>query len=197
MKPMSGERKPRVAGAKAKEVLIEATISLLEEIPVTELSTRKIQERSNLDRRAITRQFGSELELFVATLEELNRRALKQSGSLPPLSNPTSNTALKMRTDLLAFLILSGVDLDRLKAMQPPPEIVQGVIDQFGFDDSAPPEIRDALLLLVQALSLSATFFGPTSALNTPENAFVIFKMVQYLSSIAPELPRLLELSEK
>ena len=37
---MSGERRPRVAAPQAKAVLIDATISLLREIPVTELSTR-------------------------------------------------------------------------------------------------------------------------------------------------------------
>ena len=68
---MSGERRPRVAAPQAKAVMIEATISLLREIPVTELSTRKIEERAGLDRRAITRQFGGELGLFIATLEEL------------------------------------------------------------------------------------------------------------------------------
>lgn len=193
---MSGERRPRVAAPQAKAVMIEATISLLREIPVTELSTRKIEERAGLDRRAITRQFGGELGLFIATLEELNRRSLERSKALPQDSSNYMNEELKLRSDLLAFLILSGVDNERLKEMHPLPEIVQEFETRFGLDSETPPAIREALLALLQGLILSRSFFGPTSTRDTPENAFVIFKMVLYLSSISSELPEILGLEE-
>lgn len=193
---MSGERKPRVAAPQAKAVLIDATISLLREIPVMEISTPKIQERAGLDRRAITRQFGSELGLFVATLEELSRRSLERSKAPPADSSNHANEELKLRSDLLAFLILSGVDNERLKEMQPLPEIVEEFETRFGLDSETPPAIREALLALIQGLTLSRSFFGPSSVRNTPENAFVIFQMLQYLSSIAPELPKILGLEE-
>lgn len=176
--------------------MIEATISLLREIPVTELSTRKIEERAGLDRRAITRQFGGELGLFIATLEELNRRSLERSKALPEDSSNYMNEELKLRTDLLAFLILSGVDNERLKEMQPLPEVVQEFEKRFGLDSETPPAIREALLALLQAVILSRSFFGPSSTRDTPENALVIFKMVLYLSSIASELPEILGLEE-
>ncbi len=194
---MSGERRPRVAAPQAKEVMIEATISLLREIPVTELSTRKIEERAGLDRRAITRQFGGELGLFIATLEELNRRALERSKALPHDTSNYMNEELKLRSDLLAFLILSGVDNERLKEMHPLPEIVQEFETRFGLDSETPPAIREALLALLQGLILSRSFFGPSSTRDTPENAFVIFKMVLYLSSISSELPEILGLEER
>jgi AcrR family transcriptional regulator len=193
---MSAERKPRVPAAQAKAVLMEATISLLREIPVVELSTRKIEERAGLDRRAITRQFGGELGLFIATLEELNRRSLERSKSLPADNSNFMNEELKMRVDLLAFLILSGVATERLKEMHPSPEIVQEFMQRFGMDSDTPPVIREALLALLQAIVLSRSFFGPTSTRNTPENAVVIFKMVRYLGSIAPDLPALLGIEE-
>ena len=193
---MSGERRPRVAAPQAKAVMIEATISLLREIPVTELSTRKIEERAGLDRRAITRQFGGELGLFIATLEELNRRSLERSKTLPNDSSNYMNEELKMRSDLLAFLILSGVDNERLKEMHPLPEVVQEFEKRFGLDSETPPAIREALLALLQAVILSRSFFGPSSTRDTPENALVIFKMVMYLSSIAMELPEILGLEE-
>ena len=193
---MSGERRPRVAAPQAKAVMIEATISLLREIPVTELSTRKIEERAGLDRRAITRQFGGELGLFIATLEELNRRSLERSKTLPNDSSNYMNEELKMRSDLLAFLILSGVDNERLKEMHPLPEVVQEFEKRFGLDSETPPAIREALLALLQAVILSRSFFGPSSTRDTPENALVIFKMVMYLSSIAKELPEILGLEE-
>ena len=193
---MSGERRPRVAAPQAKEVMIEATISLLREIPVTELSTRKIEERAGLDRRAITRQFGGELGLFIATLEELNRRALERSKTLPHDTSNYMNEELKLRSNLLAFLILSGVDNERLKEMHPSPEIVQEFETRFGLDSETPPAIREALLALLQGLILSRSFFGPSSTRDTHENSFVIFKMVLYLSSISSELPEILGLEE-
>jgi len=176
--------------------MIEATISLLREIPVTELSTRKIEERAGLDRRAITRQFGSELGLFIATLEELNRRSLEQSKALPQDSSNYMNEELKLRSDLLAFLIVSAVDNGRLKEMQPSPEIVQEFDTRFGLDSETPPAIREALLALLYAVILARSFFGPSSARVTPENAFIIYKMVVYLSSISSELPEILGLEE-
>jgi len=175
---VSGERRARVAAPQAKAVMIEATISLLREIPVTELSTRKIEERAGLDRRAITRKFGSELGLFIATLEELNCRSLERSKALPQDFSNHMNEELKLRSDLLAFLILSAVDNGRLKEMQPSPEIVQEFDTRFGLDSETPPAIREALLALLQAVNLARSFFGPSSARVTPENSFVIFKMV-------------------
>ena len=193
---MSGERRPRVAAPQAKAVLIDATISLLREIPVTELTTRKIEERAGLDRRAITRQFGGELGLFIATLEELNRRSLERSKALPVDSSNYMNEELKLRSDLLAFLIVSGVDNERLKEMHPLPEVVQEFETRFGLDSETPPAIREALLALLQAVILSRSFFGPSSTRDTPENALVIFKMVLYLASISSELPEILGLEE-
>ena len=193
---MSGERRPRVAAPQAKAVLIDATISLLREIPVTELSTRKIEERAGLDRRAITRQFGGELGLFIATLEELNRRSLERSKALPHDSSNYMNEELKLRSDLLAFLIVSGVDNERLKEMHPLPEVVQEFETRFGLDSETPPAIREALLTLLQAVVLARSFFGPSSIRDTPENALVIFKMVLYLASISSELPEILGLEE-
>lgn len=193
---VSGERRARVAAPQAKAVMIEATISLLREIPVTELSTRKIEERAGLDRRAITRQFGSELGLFIATLEELNCRSLERSKALPQDFSNHMNEELKLRSDLLAFLILSAVDNGRLKEMQPSPEIVQEFDTRFGLDSETPPAIREALLALLHAVILARSFFGPSSARVTPENAFIIYKMVVYLSSISSELPEILGLEE-
>lgn len=193
---MSGERKPRVVAAQAKIVLIEATISLLREIPVTELSTRKIEERADLDRRAITRQFGGELGLFIATLEELNRRAVERLQSMPTDANRFVGDELKIRSHLLAFLILSGVDAERLKELSHSSEGEQELLQRFGASAEIPPVIRDALLALLEALTLSRALFGPASARNTPENGVAIFKMIQYLGSIAPELPALLGLEE-
>jgi hypothetical protein len=49
---------------------------------------------------------------------------------------------------------------------------------------------------LLHAVILARSFFGPSSARVTPENAFIIYKMVVYLSSISSELPEILGLAE-
>ena len=193
---MSGERKPRVAAPQAKAVMIEATISLLHEIPDMELSTRKIEERAGLDRRAITRQFGGELGLFIATLEELNLRAIERAKSLSVIANSSMNEELKIRTDLLAFLILSGADTERLRMLELAPEAVEAFKSGIGMHPETPEAIEGAFLGILQALLLARTFFGPTAKLNTPENELMTLKIVQYLMSLGAELPGLLGLEE-
>lgn len=193
---MSGERKPRVPALEAKAKLIEATISLLREIRVTELSTRKIEERSDLDRRAITRQFGGELGLFIATLEELNLRAAKRSRYLTETNHGVRNEELKMRTDLLAFLILSGVDKERLRQMEPASEVVETIKQGIGMHPETPPDYEEAFLALLQAIIFGRTLFGPVSPRDTPENQFLIFKILRYLMSLGPELPALIEMDD-
>ena len=193
---MSGERRPRVAAPQAKQVLIESTISLLGEIPVVELTTRKIEERAGLDRRAITRQFGGELGLFIATLEELNLRAVHRAKSLSESANSSMNNDLKIRTNLLAFLILSGADTERLKAIGQSPEVVEAFKKTIGMHPETPEAIEGALLALLQGLILARTFFGPTTTRNTPENEVMGFKLLQFLASQGPEWPALLGLEE-
>jgi hypothetical protein len=48
------------------------------------------------------------------------------------------NEELKLRSELLAFLILSGVDNERLKEMHPLPEVVQEFETRFGPDSQTP-----------------------------------------------------------
>ena len=191
---MTAPRKPRVASAEARVVLIEATIELLRELPVFELSTRKIEARSGLDRRAITRQFGGEVELFVATLEELTNRALESLKSLPPDTNHMVDDDLKLRVDLHAFLILSGVPAERLKAIPTSTVGAQMVLERMGISPDTPVEIQEGFLTLMQALILTGTFFGPSSRLDNPENRMTVFMMLQYLASMGPELPERLGL---
>ena len=176
--------------------MIEATISLLGEIPVVELTTRKIEERAGLDRRAITRQFGGELGLFIATLEELNVRAMHRAKSLSVSANSSMNNELKIRTDLLAFLILSGADTERLKAIGQSPEVVEAFKKTIEMHPETPEAIEQALLALLQGLILARTFFGPTSPRNTPKNEAMVFKLLHYLASQGPELSALLGLEE-
>ena len=191
---MTTQRKPRVAAPQAKAVLIEATISLLRELPVVELSTRKIEERSGLDRRAITRQFGGELELFFATLEELGKRASERWKASPSDTGNFVDEDLKLRTDLLAYLIISGVDPERLKQIRPSNAVLEIFMAGIGLDPETPESIREPFMALVQAVLLSSTFFGPSSSADTLENRLVIFRMLRHLASQAPELPAVLGL---
>ena len=193
---MAGARKPRVKSEDAKARLIEATIQLLRESSVFEISTRAIGERAELDRRAITRQFGGETELFLATLEELYLRSVRAAQGETWSTETSSIDEWSIRTNLLAYLILSGVDPERLRALQLPVVGQEFALSVIGLDSDAPPEIREAFLALLQGLSLSVTFFGPSSPRNTPETRLRIMLMLRYLASLGPELPGLIGLPE-
>jgi AcrR family transcriptional regulator len=193
---MDAARKPHVRSEEAKARLIEATIELLKETSVFEVSTRTIGERADLDRRAITRQFGGELELFIATLEELYRRSVRIAQSNSETTKDYAIEEWAIRTNLLAYLILSGVDSERLRTVQMIAEGQELALEVIGLDPDSAPKIKDAFVALLQAMSLSSTFFGPSSPRNTPENRMVIFLMLRYLASLGPQLPGLIGLQE-
>jgi AcrR family transcriptional regulator len=193
---MAGARKPRVRSEDAKARLIEATIDLLRESSVFEISTRAIGERADLDRRAITRQFGGETELFLATLEELYLRSVRAAQDETWSTESASIDEWSIRTNLLAYLILSGVDPERLRALQLPLEGQELALGVIGLSPDAPPAIGEAFLALLQGLALSVTFFGPASPRSTPENRLHIMLMLRYLASLGPELPGLIGLPD-
>jgi len=191
---MAAAPKPRVKSEDAKARLIEATIQLLQESSVFEISTRAIGERADLDRRAITRQFGGETELFIATLEELALRTIRGAEALPEHTSDYRIPEWIIRTNLWAFLILSGVDPERLKAIQAIPKGEALALQIIGLTEDAPRVIQEAFLTLLQAISVSGTFFGPSSPRDTPQNRQVIYLMLRYLASLGTDLPQLIGL---
>ena len=194
MDRVESDRKPRVRADEAKKRLIAATIELLKETSVLELSTRAIGARAGLDRRAITRQFGGELELLIAVLEELQRRSVRAAESMPRETNIDTIEEWAIRTNLLAFLILSGAAPERLRQIEVSDESENSVLEIIGLDPESPRDIQEAFLALLQAVALGGTFFGPSSPRSTPENRLRIFLMLRYLASLGPDLPDLIGL---
>jgi AcrR family transcriptional regulator len=176
--------------------LVTATIELLKETSVLELSTRAIGARAGLDRRAITRQFGGELELFIATLEELHRRSVRAAKNMPEETIDYAIEEWEIRTNLLAFLILSGVDPERLRQIEVSHDDENAVLEVIGLDPASPRDIQEAFLALLQAVALTGTFFGPSSPRSNPENRLRIFLMLRYLASLGPDLPGLIGLGD-
>ena len=193
---MSSDRKARVGAEEAKARLIAATIELLKEVSVLEITTRLIGERAGLDRRAITRQFGGEVELFIATLEELQIRSTKLAKDVAGTTHNYVIEEWEIRTKLWAFLILSEVDPERLRAIRTSEESKETALGVIGLDLDAPAEIQETFIALLQAVSLAGNFFGPSSPRSTPENRFRIFLLLRHLASLGPELPKIVGLSE-
>jgi AcrR family transcriptional regulator len=93
--------------------LVNATIELLREVPLPDVTVRKIAERANLNTMAITNIFGSQQELFVAVTRELLDRFSIAMASLPEEQlqfTLLTNEDLILRTRLVAWLILQGAD---------------------------------------------------------------------------------------
>ena len=193
---MSSDRKARVGAEEAKARLIAATIELLKEVSVLEITTRLIGERAGLDRRAITRQFGGEVQLFIATLEELQIRSTKLAKDVAGTTHNNVIEEWEIRTKLWAFLILSEVDPERLRAIRTSEESKETALGVIGLDLDAPAEIQETFIALLQAVSLAGNFFGPSSPRSTRENRLRIFLLLRHLASLGPELPKIVGLSE-
>ena len=102
-----------VPRAEGQVALINATIELLREVPLPDVTVRKIAERANLNTMAITNIFGSQQALFVAVARELLDRFSVTMASQPVEQMQFSlltDEDLNLRTRLVAWLILQGAD---------------------------------------------------------------------------------------
>ena len=79
-------------------------------MPLLEITTRDIGERTGLDRRAITRPFGGEIEPFIALLQ-----AVSLAGDVFGPSSPRSAPENRLRIFLLLRRLASlGPELTRI-----------------------------------------------------------------------------------
>ena len=93
------KRKPSIKGDEARSAYIDATIDLLREIPISEITTRKIAERAAIDRSVITRHFGTIDKVFLEVCKELIFRTSKRM-----LTQPQVNEAV----DVMGYGALQG-----------------------------------------------------------------------------------------
>jgi len=105
--------RPRVSHEEAAVRLIEATIELLRELPIPQVTTRRIAERAGLSMMAIARNFGDQHGLLAATANELANRFASAAES-SARATIVFDQNLVLRTKLVAWLLQSGVDPERL-----------------------------------------------------------------------------------
>ncbi len=181
-------RKPRVPGPEARERLIQASIELMKEMPVVKLTTRKIAERAGLDQRVISRQFGGETELLLAAADELLRRssdrAEQELGRVPQLLNEE----YVLRTRLIAYLVLCGVDEELLRERELPDHGAQAALEFMGVPPETPDHVKEVLLTLFSVLAQGRVVFGDASARATPENLLGVVLLTRYMAAMGPKL---------
>jgi AcrR family transcriptional regulator len=107
------KRKPSIKGDEARRAYIDATIDLLREIPISEITTRKIAERAGIDRSVITRHFGTIDKVFLEVCKELILRTSKRMLTQPQV-NEAVDPELKIYTRVLAHLVLNEYEIEEL-----------------------------------------------------------------------------------
>lgn len=110
--------------AQAKVRFLEATISLMSEKAITDISIQEISETAGLNHGYVFRYFGTRLDLFFEVSEELARRAREavaadaerqsQATGVPvPFDQSLINVAKKFtnqRMRVIQYLLSCGVD---------------------------------------------------------------------------------------
>ena len=67
--------KSRVSRADAVQRFLDATISLIDQKPITDISVQEIADTAGLNHGYVFRYFGTRIDLLMAVTEELARRA--------------------------------------------------------------------------------------------------------------------------
>lgn len=105
--------------------MIEATIELLREVPIPQVTTRRVAERAGLSMMAIARNFGDQHGLLAATANELASR-FASANEFSLRASMIHDPNLVLRTKLVAWLLHSGVDPERL-ALDPSRPIMRSM----------------------------------------------------------------------
>ena len=104
-------QKQKISGEEAKTILIAGVINLIETIPFSEITARRIAAEVQMDPNVIFRQFGDLNGLFVATLRAMASEVLgavaEPSSNEKEALNPVDYTAMYLRFH--EWLLLSGV----------------------------------------------------------------------------------------
>lgn len=105
----AAQHRSRVSSEEAAERLIETTITMLGEMPFTELSVRSITARADLNKSTIERCFGSIENLFREASGRLMVRAILRLAEATDAS-PFADPDLALATRFRAWLVTGGVD---------------------------------------------------------------------------------------
>lgn len=126
-KPTTDAKKSRVSKEAAVQLFLSATISLLNEKPILDITLQDIADRAGLNHGYVFRYFGTRLDLFFAVTEELARlaehavtteieRRLQVGEAVIPLNFSVAEVGrayLRQRQAVIQYLVTAGVDPTR------------------------------------------------------------------------------------
>lgn len=126
-KPTTDTKKSRVSKEAAVQLFLSATISLLNEKPILDITLQDIADRAGLNHGYVFRYFGTRLDLFFAVTEELAQlaehavtteieRRLQVGETVIPLNFSVAEVGrayLRQRQAVIQYLVTAGVDPTR------------------------------------------------------------------------------------
>ena len=126
-KPTTDTKKSRVSKEAAVQLFLSATISLLKEKPILDITLQDIADRAGLNHGYVFRYFGTRLDLFFAVTEELAQlaehavtteieRRLQVGEAVIPLNFSVAEVGrayLRQRQAVIQYLVTAGVDPTR------------------------------------------------------------------------------------
>jgi AcrR family transcriptional regulator len=160
IKTVPATRKPRVKASVAQDRLIVAAIDLLREIPIREVTSRRVASAAGVSPRVISRQFGSMVGLFDAVTKRLSEHFASQAPSLSPLELLTQPD-LVLRSRLIAWLIGEGVDPARMR-QRPQSDARLAMVNRFTTDLDVSPHTSRIYAEIMAYLSEGFTIFHDT-----------------------------------
>ncbi len=103
---------PRRTAQESREILVSASIELLLEHPLDEVTNRLLEEKTGLNRSYVTRLFGSRDNLLLEVVHELERRLSSRLDPDPTRINIRQIIAdpeARLRAQLSMLLVGRGV----------------------------------------------------------------------------------------
>ena len=179
-----GDSATWVRAPDARARLIDATIELLGERPFAEITTTMIAERSDTNRPAITRNFGSLAGLLNAAAQELVDRSLDR------MRGQSTNTAifdqdLILRTKLVAWLLGTGVDPDQIKAREGFPAQQMALANPTGLEQVSDTTARIFSELLIFAMEGFIIFSEVHATVEDGD----LLRAMEFLNELRNHLP--------
>ena len=126
-KPTTDTKKSRVSKEAAVQLFLDATIALLKEEPILDITLQDIADRAGLNHGYVFRYFGTRLDLFFAVTEELAQlaehavtteieRRLQVGEAVIPLNFSVAEVGrayLRQRQAVIQYLVTAGIDPTR------------------------------------------------------------------------------------
>jgi AcrR family transcriptional regulator len=164
-------RRRRVPRREARLRLIDATITLLRTLPFDEVGNQAICAEADLNPSTILQHFGTLDNLLGETAKELVRRHVEAAVASGTQPTTFGDPDVELRTRLVAWLILKGIDPDELRS---------GVVENEAVIDyqttmlGVGPRTASAWTTLTTLLVEAYSVFAPTHRLAPNQVADVL-----------------------